>query len=52
MVPGMMRKLVSSSAGLPTTESVPAHGGLRTIVLSDIVGHTEMMQRLGDAPDF
>ena len=27
----------------------PAQGGLRTILFTDIVGHTEMMQRLGDA---
>jgi len=27
----------------------PPPGGLRTILFTDIVGHTEMMQRLGDA---
>ncbi len=27
----------------------PPSGGLRTILFTDIVGHTEMMQRLGDA---
>ena len=27
----------------------PSLGGLRTVLFTDIVGHTEMMQRLGDA---
>ncbi|HEX9642056.1 MAG TPA: adenylate/guanylate cyclase domain-containing protein [Candidatus Krumholzibacteria bacterium] len=29
--------------------AAPPLGGLRTILFTDIVGHTEMMQRLGDA---
>src|SRR5205823_8003876 len=29
--------------------SVRTSGGLRTVLFTDIVGHTEMMQRLGDA---
>ena len=29
-------------------EDAPAQGGLRTVLFTDIVGHTEMMQRLGD----
>ena len=28
--------------------SAAPHGGLRTVLFTDIVGHTEMMQRLGD----
>ena len=31
----------------PTAEATP--GGLKTVLFTDIVGHTEMMQRLGDA---
>jgi class 3 adenylate cyclase len=29
-------------------EEVPTHGGIRTVLFTDLVGHTEMMQRLGD----
>ncbi len=29
--------------------TAPSLGGLRTVLFTDIVGHTEMMQRLGDA---
>src|SRR5205823_10895978 len=29
--------------------SVRTSGGLRTVLFTDIVGHTQMMQRLGDA---
>jgi class 3 adenylate cyclase len=32
---------------VPTTEATP--GGLKTVLFTDIVGHTEMMSRLGDA---
>jgi class 3 adenylate cyclase/pimeloyl-ACP methyl ester carboxylesterase len=32
-----------------TVESSRPLGGLRTVLFTDIVGHTEMMQRLGDA---
>jgi class 3 adenylate cyclase len=40
-----------SSAVPAPLESAAAHpsGGTRTILFTDIVGHTEMMQRLGDA---
>jgi class 3 adenylate cyclase len=31
------------------TAPVPAPGTVRTVLFTDIVGHTEMMQRLGDA---
>jgi class 3 adenylate cyclase len=34
-------------AGLESTEVLA--GGLRTVLFTDIVGHTEMMQRLGDS---
>ncbi len=34
--------------GGPTTRS-PSVGAFRTVLFTDIVGHTEMMQRLGDA---
>jgi class 3 adenylate cyclase len=30
-------------------ESPPSRGSLRTVLFTDLVGHTEMMQRLGDA---
>jgi class 3 adenylate cyclase len=32
-----------------TVSAPPAPGGLRTVLFTDIVGHTDMMQRLGDA---
>ena len=40
--------------GAPAQATMPdtytrAPGGLRTVLFTDIVGHTEMMQRLGDA---
>jgi len=35
------------AAASPAT--TPARAGLRTVLFTDIVGHTEMMQRLGDA---
>jgi len=39
-----------SSDQAPTaTDHASTPGGLRTILFTDIVGHTEMMQRLGDA---
>ena len=39
----------SRADGAPAwADHVPAAGGLRTILFTDIVGHTEMMQRLGD----
>jgi class 3 adenylate cyclase/pimeloyl-ACP methyl ester carboxylesterase len=31
------------------SEPTPTRGGTRTVLFTDIVGHTEMMQRLGDA---
>ncbi len=43
-----------AGGGAPDTAPSPAvpastFGGLRTILFTDLVGHTEMMQRLGDA---
>jgi class 3 adenylate cyclase/pimeloyl-ACP methyl ester carboxylesterase len=50
MVPGMIRKLMGSAADSePSVDAMPAHGGTRTVLFTDIVGHTEMIQRLGDA---
>jgi class 3 adenylate cyclase len=39
------------SEGLSATQtgSAVSKGGLRTVLFTDLVGHTEMMQRLGDA---
>lgn len=39
---------VSSGAPEPARRAASS-GGLRTVLFTDIVGHTEMMQRLGDA---
>ena len=36
-------------SGTPDDHPGPVIGGLRIVVFTDIVGHTEMMQRLGDA---
>jgi class 3 adenylate cyclase len=35
--------------GSHVSTAVPSSGGTRTVLFTDIVGHTEMMQRLGDA---
>ena len=37
------------SSPVPAPSAAPPVGGLRTVLFTDIVGHTEMMQRLGDA---
>jgi class 3 adenylate cyclase/pimeloyl-ACP methyl ester carboxylesterase len=36
-------------SGAAASPPVRANGGTRTVLFTDIVGHTEMMQRLGDA---
>jgi class 3 adenylate cyclase/pimeloyl-ACP methyl ester carboxylesterase len=48
-IPGMMRKLMGSADEGPPSEPRPTLGGTRTVLFTDIVGHTEMMSRLGDA---
>jgi class 3 adenylate cyclase len=45
----MIRKFVASSEKEPPSEPTPTLGGTRTVLFTDIVGHTEMMQGLGDA---
>ncbi len=40
---------VSSMPASAPAVVAPTLGGLRTVLFTDIVGHTEMMQRLGDA---
>ena len=45
----MARFIDSASAGpLPESQVAPAAAGLRSILFTDIEGHTEMMTRLGD----
>src|SRR5439155_6270328 len=39
----------AQSKPLPARERHRTSAGFRTILFTDIVGHTEMMQRLGDA---
>ena len=34
--------------GLPQASSSPAHSDFRSVLFTDLVGHTEMMSRLGD----
>jgi class 3 adenylate cyclase len=41
--------LPSSPGSTAVSTERAAPGGLRTVLFTDIVGHTEMMQRLGDA---
>ena len=43
-----IRQFVQPSSAGVRTVSATAPGGLRTVLVTDIVGHTEMMQRLGD----
>jgi class 3 adenylate cyclase len=38
----------STSAPAVPTSAMPAASGVRTVLFTDLVGHTEMMQRLGD----
>ena len=40
---------VRRALALEAAEAAPAAARLRTVLFTDIVGHTEMMQRLGDA---
>jgi pimeloyl-ACP methyl ester carboxylesterase/class 3 adenylate cyclase len=42
-------EFVTEGAPAATVGKTPALGGTRTVLFTDIVGHTEMMQRLGDA---
>ena len=39
---------VTEDVAAPAAQEKSAHSGLRTVLFTDIVGHTEMMQRLGD----
>ena len=48
LVPEAIRKLMGSAEKEPPSEPTPTLGGTRTILFTDIVGHTEMMARLGD----
>jgi class 3 adenylate cyclase len=42
--------VLPSSPGVPDVAAVPHRpGAFRTVLFTDLVGHTEMMQRLGDA---
>ncbi len=47
-IAAFLRRIASSGAPEPGPTTTRA-GGLRTVLFTDIVGHTEMMQRLGDA---
>jgi class 3 adenylate cyclase len=38
----------SSDQAATVAEAAPTPGGLRTVLVTDLVAHTEMMQRLGD----
>jgi class 3 adenylate cyclase len=46
-IAGFLRRIASSGAPERSRAPAPA-AGLRTVLFTDIVGHTEMMQRLGD----
>ena len=39
---------VGSKVGTPQAASSPTHSAFRTVLFTDLVGHTEMMSRLGD----
>ncbi len=45
----LIRALVGLSSPEPATDAASAQSGLRTVLWTDLVGHTEMMSRLGDA---
>jgi class 3 adenylate cyclase len=46
----LIRAFVGLSSSTQAADvTPPLSGGLRTVLFTDIVGHTEMMQRLGDA---
>ena len=42
-------EFIDDVTGQSSGARAPAVGGLRTVLFTDLVGHTEMMQRLGDA---
>ena len=44
-----MSKFLNDDEHAPTPAASPASGHVMTILFTDIVGHAEMMQRLGDA---
>jgi class 3 adenylate cyclase/pimeloyl-ACP methyl ester carboxylesterase len=44
----LIREFVFTSSNAPSAPEAPAVGGTRTILFTDLVSHTEMMQRLGD----
>ena len=41
-------EFVSAGSGAQRTAATPADSSFRTVLFTDIVGHTEMMRRLGD----
>ncbi|HEY8767738.1 MAG TPA: adenylate/guanylate cyclase domain-containing protein [Dehalococcoidia bacterium] len=45
----LIRAFVGVSSPEPAADAPSAQSGLRTVLFTDLVGHTEMMQRLGDA---
>ncbi|MEX1254520.1 MAG: adenylate/guanylate cyclase domain-containing protein [Dehalococcoidia bacterium] len=45
----LIRAFVGLAAPPAPAAALAATGGLRTVLFTDLVGHTEMMQRLGDA---
>ena len=47
-IAAFLSRIASSAIEKPAPPAVPAPG-LRTVLFTDIVGHTEMMRRLGDA---
>jgi class 3 adenylate cyclase len=44
-----VRAFLGGDAAAPASDITPERSGLRTVLFTDLVGHTEMMQRLGDA---
>jgi class 3 adenylate cyclase/pimeloyl-ACP methyl ester carboxylesterase len=44
---GLIREFVGLSSPLPPADA-PVSSAFRTVLFTDLVGHTEMMQRLGD----
>jgi class 3 adenylate cyclase/pimeloyl-ACP methyl ester carboxylesterase len=48
-IPKFLNEILAKGDPQGIDSGAPTPGGLRTVLFTDIVGHTEMMQRLGDA---
>jgi class 3 adenylate cyclase/pimeloyl-ACP methyl ester carboxylesterase len=47
-IPKFLNEILAKEGPQGSKSGAPTAGGTRTILFTDIVGHTEMMQRLGD----